>query len=375
MKIIIIGGVAAGASAAAKARRVNEQAEIVVFERGPYVSFANCGLPYYIGDEIKNRANLFLQTPESFWKRFRVKVQVLHEVVSIDPQNKTVQVKNLSTQQEFSETYGKLILTPGAGAIVPPLPNINAQNIFVVKTVPDSDRVKQYIAENSPKRAVVIGGGFIGLESAEALVHRGIEVTLVELQPQLLPPFDKDMAKFVAAHLQENGIRLVLGNGISGFKEENDKATHVQLDNGEELAIDLAILSIGVRPELKLAKDIGLQIGASGGIVVDDFQQTSNPDVYAAGDAVEVRHLVTQKFTRIPLAGPANKQGRVAGANAAGGNMKFPGALGTSIVESMGIVAAKTGLSEKEATQQGLDYLVSFIHSQDHASYYRSYLS
>ena len=369
-KIVIVGGVAGGASAAAKARRTNEGPEIIVFEKGPFVSFANCGLPYYVGDTITNREELLLQTPEKFWNRFRVKVHILHEVLAIQPSNKLVTVKNLTSGECFAESYDKLILAPGAGAIVPDLQGIQAQNIFTVKTVPDSDAIKSFLAEHRPGKALIIGGAFIGLETVEAFVNRGIEVTVVDIAPHILPAFDPDMAALVDGHLKEKGVQIVVGDGIQAFHEKNGLAIEAELQSGRRLSMDLAILSIGVRPELKLAREAGLQIGKAGGIMVNDHQQTSDSDIYAAGDAVESMHLVTGKRTRIPLAGPANKQGRVAGANAAGGNLRFPGALGTAIVETLGIAAAKTGLSEKEAQANSYKYFVSVTHPLDHAGYY-----
>lgn len=370
MKIVIIGGVAGGASAAAKARRVNESAEITMFERGPYVSFANCGLPYYIGNTIVDRDELLLQTPERFWKRFRVGVKVRHEVVSIHRLHKAIRVKNLESGEIFDAPYDKLILAPGAGAIVPDIPGIHERNIFTVKTVPDSDAIKQFLASHPSKNAVVVGGGFIGLETAEALMNLGMKVTVVELLPQILPSFDPDMASLMTAQLQEQGVDIILGDGVKAFHEKDGLVQEIELSSGTRLPCDLAILSIGVRPELKLAKDAGVDIGQSGGMVVNEYQQTSDPHIYAAGDAVEIIHLVTGQPTRIPLAGPANKQGRVAGANAAGGNLTFPGAIGTAIVESMGMTAAKTGLSEREAQIHGYDFFVSVTHPLDHADYY-----
>ncbi|GJL58757.1 MAG: hypothetical protein NPIRA03_16140 [Nitrospirales bacterium] len=370
LNIIIIGGVAGGASAAAKARRTNETANIVMFEKGPYVSFANCGLPYYVGKTIQNRDNLLLQTPERFWKRFRVRVHVLHEVLHIDRTAKCLQVKNLVTQETTSHPYDTLILAPGAGAIMPDIPGIQAKNIFIVKTVPDSDAIKTFLASQLSRQALIIGGGFIGLETAEALMGLGLTVTIIEKAPQILPPFDQDMATLVAHHLQEKGVKIVVGDGINGFRPDGDLAHEAELESGTRLPMDLAILSIGVRPELKLAREAGLEIGSAGGIAVNSRQQTSDPDIYAAGDAVETFHLVTGQHARIPLAGPANKQGRVAGANAAGGDLQFHGALGTAIVESMGITAAKTGLSAHEAEAYGLNYFVSLTHPLDHAEYY-----
>ncbi len=370
LKIVIIGGVAGGASAAAKARRVNESADITIFERGQYISFANCGLPYYVGGTIDNRDELLLQTPEKFWKRFRVTVKVRHEVLSIFPDKRSITVKNLESGALFNVPYDKLILSPGAGAVVPDIPGIDAKNVFTVKTVPDSDAIKQFLADHPSKTAIVVGGGFIGLETAEALMNLGLKVTLVELTPQVLPAFDQDMASLMAHHLQEKGMELVLSDGVHEFHTRHGLAHEIELTSHTRLPCDVVILSIGVRPELKLAKDAGLQIGQYGGIVVNDCQQTSDPHIYAAGDAVEIVHLVTGKPSRIPLAGPANKQGRVAGANAVGGSLKFPGAIGTAIVESLGMTAAKTGLSEREAQTHGYDFFVSVTHPFDHADYY-----
>lgn len=368
--ILIVGGVAGGASAAAKARRTNESANITIFEKGPYVSFANCGLPYYVGDTIRDRDDLLLQSPERFWKRFRVRVQALHEVIHIDRITKCVRVKNLMTQKITSHPYDTLILAPGAGAIVPDLPGIRAKNIFTVKTVPDSDAIRTFLNDYPTHQVLIIGGGFIGLETAEAMINRGRKVTIVEKAPQILPPFDSEMASFVAAHLQEKHVEIIVGDGIKRFHSAGEFAKEAELDSGLRLPMDIAILSIGVRPEIQLAREAGLAIGESGGIVVNDRQQTSDPNIYAAGDAVETMHLVTGKRTRIPLAGPANKQGRVAGANAAGGDLRFYGALGTAIVESMGITAGKTGITEQEAKMHGFPYFVSLTHPLDHADYY-----
>lgn len=370
IKIVIVGGVAGGASAAAKARRTNESAKITIFEKGPYVSFANCGLPYYVGETIQDRDELLLQTPERFWKRFRVQVYVLHEVLQIDRAASCVHVKNVISGEVTSHSYDKLVLAPGAGAIVPNIPGIQAKNIFSVKTVPDSDAIKTFLTQNLSHQALVIGAGFIGLETAEALKNRGLKVTIVEKTPQILPPFDPDMARLVAYHLQEKDVEVIVGDGIKSFHQTGELAQEAELESGTRLPMDLAILSIGVRPELKLAREAGLKISASGGISVNECQQTSDPHIYAAGDAVETTHLVTGKQARIPLAGPANKQGRVAGANAAGGDLQFHGALGTAIVESMGITAAKTGLTEHEAKTHGLKYFVSVTHPLDHAGYY-----
>ncbi len=369
--IVIIGGVAGGASAAAKARRTDEHADIVLFERGLHVSFANCGLPYYVGGDIAERESLLLQTPESFWRRFRVRVHVRHDVLSIDREAGQVHVRNLETGEVFQQAYDALILSPGAGAIVPPLPGLPAPNVFTVKTVPDSDAIRAWLEDKKPQHAVVVGAGFIGLETAEALHRRGLHVTVVELQPQVLPALDADMADYVARQLLERGVDLVLGDGIAGLETDvSGQVTAVRLASGRKVPAGVVVLSIGVRPELKLAVDAGLEIGRAGGIAVNDRQQTSDPAIYAAGDAVEVVQRVTGQKVRMPLAGPASKQGRVAGANAAGADMRFAGALGTSILETMGISAGRTGLTEREARAQGFDVLATHTHSLDHAGYY-----
>lgn len=370
-RIVIIGGVAGGAAAAAKARRTDEHAEIVMFERGPHVSFANCGLPYYIGGEIAERQSLLLQTPESFWQRFRVRVHVRHEVVAIDRLGKLVTVRNLLTDEIFVQNYDALILSPGAGAIVPQLKGLPAPNVFAVKTVPDSDAIRGWLDERKPTHAVVVGAGFIGLETAEALLQRGLKVTIVELQPQVLPALDPDMAEHVARRLGESGIQLVLGDGIAGLETDlQGVVTGVRVNSGKVLPAGVVVLSIGVRPELKLALAAGLEIGAAGGIAVNERQQTSDPHIYAAGDAVEVIQRVTGQKVRMPLAGPASKQGRVAGANAAGGDLQFPGAFGTAIVGLLGISAGRTGLTEREARAQGLQAQITHTHNLDHAGYY-----
>ncbi len=370
-RIVIVGGVAGGAAAAAKARRTDEHAEIFMFERGPHVSFANCGLPYYVGGDIAERASLLLQTPESFWRRFRVRVHVRHEVLGIDRVARNVQVRNLETNEVYLQPYDALVLSPGAGAIVPQLAGLPARNVFVVKTVPDSDAVRTWLDDEKPTRAVVVGAGFIGLETAEALHTRGLHVTVVELQPQVLPALDPDMAELVARRLRERGVDLVLGDGIAGLETDaTQTVTGVRLASGKVLPAGIVILSIGVRPELKLALDAGLEIGKAGGIAVNERQQTSDPNIYAAGDAVEVIQRVTGQKVRMPLAGPASKQGRVAGANAAGGDLRFPGALGTAILGTMGISAGRTGLTERDAQAAGMDVLVTHTHNLDHASYY-----
>lgn len=367
-KIVIIGGVAGGASAAAKARRTDEQAEITVFEKGPYISFANCGLPYYVGGDISDRDDLLLQTPESFYARFKVEVKVNHEVTAINRAEKTVTVRK-PDGSTLTAPYDKLILAPGAKAIVPTLPGVTARNVFTLKTVPDADGLKKYITEHKPDTAVVVGAGFIGLEIAEAFVKLGLETTIVELQKQVLPPLDAEMAAYVSAHLASAGINMLLGDGVKAL-HGGETVSELELNSGLKIPAGVVVLAIGVAPEIALAKAAGLELGPSGGIRTNSLMQTSDPDIYAAGDAVECMHLVTGKPSRIWLAGPANKQGRAAGANAAGGRMEFTGALATAIVRAAGIDAGKTGLSEREAKKEKLDYVAVHVHARDHASYY-----
>ncbi|MFZ5824289.1 MAG: FAD-dependent oxidoreductase [Bacillota bacterium] len=368
-RILIIGGVAGGASAAARARRTDEQAEIILFERGPYISFANCGLPYYVGKEIGDRSALLLQTPESFKARFAVDVRVRHEVVAVDRAAKQVEVRNHETGESYRESYTQLILAPGSIPIRPPLPGIDLPNIFMVRTVPDSDAIRSFLEERWAARAVVVGAGFIGLEMVENLLNLGMSVTLVEKAEQVLPPLDPEMAAFVQQNLMQMGVEVITGDGIAAFEGEQE-ATGVRLESGRLVEGDLFILGLGARPDTRLARSAGLAIGPTGGIQVDDRMRTSDPAIYAAGDAVETIHLVTGRPALIPLAGPANKQGRVAGANAAGDDLTFPGALGTAIVRVGSLVAACTGLSEGKARAAGFDPIVSYTMSGDHADYY-----
>lgn len=368
-KILVIGGVAGGASAAARARRTDEHAEIVMLEKGPYISFANCGLPYYVGGEIGDRSPLLLQTPDSFRERFRVDVRVFHEAIAIDRERKAVRVRDARTGTEYEESYTSLILAPGATPIKPPLPGIDLPNVYTVRTVPDSDAIRTFLDTQAAERAVVIGAGFIGLEMVENLVRLGLSVTLVEKADQVLPPLDPDMAAFVQATLQQMGVEVITGDGIAAF-DGDGKARLVRLESGRLIAGDLFVLGLGVRPDIRLARAAGLAIGATGAIQVDDRMRTNDPNIFAAGDAVETVQLATGKATWIPLAGPANKQGRVAGANAAGDDLTFPGALGTAIVRVGSLVAASTGLSEKAARREGMDVTVSYTVSGDHADYY-----
>ncbi len=371
LKIVIIGGVAGGASAAAKARRMNESAQITIFEKGPYMSYANCGLPYHISGEIARKEKLILQKPENFKNRFNIDVYVLHEVMAVNPDRKIVMVKNLSTGEIFECSYDKLIMSPGSVPFMPPIPGLDALNVFVLRTVPDVEKILKFIQENKPHSAVVLGGGYIGLETAEALKHVGIKVTLVEMAPQVLTLMDGDVVSVIEEHMIESGIELILGNGLKEIvKDETGKVKEIILQKGNILNADMVIASIGVRPNNKLAKDIGLNLGFFGAIKVNEKMETSIPDIYAAGDVVESFNLVTRKWDWIPLAGPANKQGRVAGANAAGGNLTFRGVLGTSIVRFNKIAAGKTGISENDAKREKIPYLVVNTHSNSHAEYY-----
>ncbi len=368
-KIVVVGGVAGGATAAARARRTDEHAEIVLFEKGPYISFANCGLPYYVGREIGDRSALLLQTPESFRARFNVDVRVRHEVIAIDRAGRRVAVRNLETGEVFSEEYTALILAPGSVPIQPPLPGIDLPNVFTVRTIPDAVAIREMVERENPERAVVVGAGFIGLEMVENLANLGLSVTLVEKAEQVLPPLDPEMAAFVQSHLEQMGVEVITGDGLAALSG-SDRARTARLESGREVDGDLFILGLGVRPDTRLAREAGLAIGPTGGIQVNERMQTSDPHIYAAGDAVETVHLVTGRPALIPLAGPANKQGRVAGANAAGDSLTFPGAIGTAIVRVGGLVAAITGLSEKAARLEGLRFYTSYTLSGDHADYY-----
>lgn len=315
-KVIIIGGVAGGATAAARLRRISEEVEIILIERGEHISFANCGLPYYIGETIKDRSKLLVQTVEGMSKRFLLDIRVQSEAISIDANNKKVTIKNLQTEEIYEETYDKLLLSPGARPIIPPIIGIeNHQSLFTLRNIPDTDRIKAFVDQNAPESAVIIGGGFIGVEMAENLVARGMKVTIVEKGNQVLGPLDVEMAGPVQTHLKQNGITLILGNGVKQFKGNGNI---IVLEDGTEVQTDITILSIGVRPENELAKQAGLEIGEKGGIVVNHLLQTSNQDIYAVGDAIEVRDYINRKKTMIPLAGPANRQGRIAANNMMG---------------------------------------------------------
>ena len=375
MKYLIIGGVAGGATVAARLRRMDEQAEIILFERGAYVSYANCGLPYYIGDTITQRDNLFVQTAQGFTARFNIDIRTQQEVVAIQTQGKTVLVKNLLTNETYSEGYDKLVLSPGAEPIRPRVDGISGNRIFTLRNVPDTDTIKGYINTIKPKRALVIGGGFIGLEMAENLHELGIEVGVIEMANQVMAPLDYSMAAIVHHHMVENNVSLYLGDGVASFKE-TENGVAVVLASGKELETDMVILSIGVRPETLLAKEAGLALGKLGGIEVNEYMQTSDPDIYALGDAVEVTHLVTGSKALIPLAGPANKQGRIVADNIVYGNKKvYEGSIGTSIAKIFHLTVAAAGANSKLLAKEGIPYHESFTHSGSHAGYYPGALS
>lgn len=369
MKVVIIGGVAGGATAAARIRRLDEQAEIVVLERSGFVSYANCGLPYYIGGVIQDQEELTLQTPESFWDRFHIDVRVGHEVTAIDPAAKTVTGKNLATGETFAESYDKLLLSPGAKPLKPPLPGLDSPRLFTLRTVEDTLAIRAFVEEHKPRRAVMAGGGFISLEVAENLAELGVEVTVVQRLPHLMPPLDYDMASFLHNHMRAKGVRVLLDTAVSGFSQQGQTITTL-VEGGDPIPADLAILAIGVAPESTLAKEAGLALGQRGSIAVNDRMETSHPDIYAVGDAVEITHLVTGEKTRIALAGPANKQGRVAADNICGGDSRYPGAQGSSVLKLFDLTVAATGLNEGTAQAAGLDYETVILSPLSHAGYY-----
>ena len=369
MKVVIIGGVAGGATAAARIRRLDEQAEIVVFERSGYVSYANCGLPYYIGGTIADRADLTLQTPESFLARFRVDMRVHHEVTAIHPEQKTVSVKNLTTGAVFEETYDKLLLSPGAKPTQPRLPGVGLERVFTLRTVEDTLRIKDYIDAHHPASAVLAGGGFISLEVAENLRELGMEVTIVQRPKQLMNPFDADMAAFIHGEMRQGGVKLALGHTVEGFTERGG-GIDVLLKDAAPLHADMVVLAIGVTPESDLAKSAGLALGLKGSIVVNDRMETSAPDVYAVGDAVQVKHFVTGEDAVISLAGPANKQGRIAADNICGGDSRYRGSQGSSVIKVFGMTAAATGLNETAAKRAGLEADKVILSPMNHAGYY-----
>ncbi len=368
MKVLIIGGVAGGATAAARLRRLDENAEIIIIERSGYVSYANCGLPYYIGGEITDRSALTLQSPESFKRRFRIDARVRQEAVSIDRASKTVRIRRLADGTEYTEGYDKLILSPGAHPVIPDLPGIDSKRIMTLRTVEDTFRIYDYIAEHSPSSAVIIGGGFIGLETAENLKNRGLDITLLQRGRHVMPPLDEDMAAFVHTYMRKNGIDLRLSSSVTGFKETENGITAMTEDG--EFTADMAIVSIGVAPESTLAKDAGLALGVKGAVAVDAHMRTSDENIYAVGDAAEITDFISGKKTVIPLAGPANKQGRIAADNICGIESEYKGAQGSSVLKLFDMTVASTGYNERTAALYGFDHDYALLTSASHAAYY-----
>lgn len=368
MKTVIIGGVAGGASTATRLRRMDEKAEIILIERGEYISFANCGLPYHIGEVITDREKLLVVTPQKLKETSNIEARVRHEAVSIDRKNKKVNLRELATGREYSESYDKLVLSPGAAPIIPPVEGAGLPGVFTLRSMTDMDRINDFLKESKPARAVVVGGGFIGLEIAENLQHRGMQVTIIEMLNQVMAPIDYEMAAMVHQHLQFKHIRLSLGDGLKSIQAL--KPLSVELNSGKKVDTDLVILSVGVRPETVLAGDTGLDLGARGAIIVNEHLQTSDPDIYALGDAVEVKNLISGKSVNLPLAGPASKQARVAADHIAGRPSVFKGVQGTSIVKVFDLTVASTGLNSRQLDELDLPYKNALIHASNHAGYY-----
>lgn len=369
MKVVIIGGVAGGATAAARLRRLDEQAEIIILERSGYISYANCGLPYYIGGEITDREALTLQTPESFWARFRIEVRVHNEVTAIYPAQKSVTVRRLGDGTVYEETYDKLILSPGARPVRPALPGINDSRIFTLRNVEDTFAIHAFIEQNAPRRAVVVGGGFIGLEMAENLTRQGIETTIVERMEQVMAPLDSDMACSVHAYLREKGVSLRLGETVAGFAPD-EAGLRVRLESGDSVSADFVILALGIAPDTALVREAGLALGVRGSIAVNDRMQTSDPDIYAVGDAVESVHFVSGEKTLAALAGPANKQGRIAADQICGRESRYHGVQGSSVLKLFDMTVAATGLNEAAARAAGIAFDKTVTFSASHATYY-----
>ncbi len=368
MKIVIVGGVAGGATAAARIRRLNEHAEIIIFERSGFISYANCGLPYYIGGVIEDKEDLTLQTPESFFRRFRIIAKVNHEVTDIDLKNKTVHVTNLKTGTSFTESYDKLILSPGAKPILPDFYTEN-ERTFTLRTVEDTLKIRGFIEQKQPKTAVVIGGGFIGLEMAENLAELGIKTTIVQRSNHLLPTVDCDMASFIHANLRHHGVQLLLNVNTSKMSITGEQVL-LDLDNGSNISADMVVLAVGVTPENTLAKKIGLELGVKGAIKVNAKMETSIPDIYAVGDAVQVKHFITDKDSVISLAGSANKQGRIVADNICGLNSEYKGSQGSSVIKLFDMTVATTGINEQQAKANGIEYEKVILTQNSHAGYY-----
>lgn len=372
-KVLIIGGVAGGASCAARLRRLDEEAEIILFERGEYISYANCGLPYHVGDVIKSRDALLLQTPAAMRAKFNVDVRVKSEVISIDRENKNITVRRAESGETYTESYDTLVISTGSSPLRPPIPGIDSPRIQTLWTVPDTDRIRQFVNENGVKSAAVIGGGFIGLEMAENLRHIGLSVSIIEMLDQVMAPLDYEMAQLLHENIAQNGVHLHLGDGVSSFADSGDKVD-ITLKSGKTVSAELVILAIGVRPNGELARDAGLDMNTRGGIIVDEYLRTSDPNIYAVGDVIEVEDFIDKSRTMIPLAGPANKQGRIAADNIAGGNEKYEGTQGTSVAKVFDLTAASTGANEKTLIKRGLkkgeDYESVIITQNSHAGYY-----
>jgi NADPH-dependent 2,4-dienoyl-CoA reductase/sulfur reductase-like enzyme len=370
MKVLIVGGVAGGASAAARLRRIDEKAQIILFEKGEYISYANCGLPYYVGDVIKSRDKLLVQTPEAMRQRFNIDVRVLSEVTGIDRAAKTVTVHNHRTGETYTESYDKLILSPGAEPKRPPLEGLDLPGVFTLRTVPDTVKIREWVDTKQPRRAAVIGGGFIGVEMAENLMERGLEVTLVEFTDQVVASLDPEMAAFLHQHMRQNGLKLLFHTGAAAFQARPQGGLSVRLTNGKTLDTDLVIFAIGIAPDSRLARDAGLELGVGGSIRVDRYLTTSDPDILAVGDAIEIEHFVSHAPSLIPLAGPANKQGRIAADNACGRQVPYDGAQGSAVLKVFDMTAASTGLNEKQLRRDQIPYEKVYVHPLNHAGYY-----
>ncbi len=368
-KILITGGVAGGATAAARARRLDETAEIILFERGEYISFANCGLPYYIGGTIENRDDLLVTTKDDFMQRYNIDIRNFCEIITIDRDNKKIEACDVLTGKKYFESYDKLILSPGAEPVLPPIRGIDSVTVFTLRNLPDTDRIKSFIDDEKPEAAVIIGGGFIGLEMAENLLHKGVRVTIVELADQVMTSLDKEMASMIHEYLLGKNVDLELGNGVTEFLKEDGRVC-VITGSGKKIICDFVIMSAGIKPENRLAVESGLKTGVNGGIIVDDLMQTSDPDIFAVGDAVETKNFISNNRVMLPLAGPANKQGRIAADNVSGRSSSFKGIIGTSVAKILDLTVASTGQNEKILKTDGVPYLKSYTYSGSHASYY-----